>query len=263
LKPILFDEPDEFIHIRTLGILLLVAVMAAFGATWMVCQHVARQIVDDAETQALGHLQISAEALAGQVRPLAESLRDIQRLARLTEQMTRLGQGQAQAASLAALREKMAESPLGVSEMRLLDRSGDVLLVEGRTHEVDPHPTKQPGFGVPWMGSAGQPLLRWISAPEAASPVVVEITFDPNRMSAALALVFPRVEIVNRAAGVNFPTEELLYNALVGSVARLSDGMVIARTTLERHQLTEGLRLTPGHLATINRQETGGERGSI
>ena len=259
-NPILFHGPDGFIRLRTLGILLLAAVLAVFGATWMVCQHVARQIVDDAETQALGQMQVSAEALAGQIRLLAESLRDIQRLARLTEQMTRLGEGQGQAASLAVLREKMAQSQLGVSEMRLLDRSGGVLLVEGRTHEADPHPTEQPGFGMPWVGSAGQPLLRWISAPEAASPAVVEITFDPNRMSAALALVFPRVEIVNRAAGVNFPTEELLYNALVGTVARLSDGVIIARTTLEGRQLADGLRLTPTVLTSFRAQPSGGGR---
>ena len=259
-KANILTEPRGLIRIRTVGLLLLVAVLVVFGAAWMVCQSIARQIVADEQAQALGRMQISAEALAGQVRLLAESLEDIQHLARLSEQLARLGDGQGQAASLAVLRERMAQSQLGISGVRVLDRSGRVLLVEGRTHEPDAHPTAQPGFGVPWVGPDAQPLLRWMSAPEADRFDVVEITLDPTRLSSALARLFPTGQKANAMTGGAFPSAEVRENALVGTVARLSDGVILARTSLDGRPLEEGRRLNAALLEAFHNQPSGGGR---
>ena len=241
---------SNFSGIRTLGLKLLLAVAMVSALSWWACATVARRIVDNAEVRGMEQMQLSANALAVQVRRLLSSLQDIERLAMMTVQMSEREVGETRqvwmsGTSLAVLRDAIARSQIGIRSVQVTDRDGRVVLLQGLILPADPD-GHQPGFGLPWLGPDGETLLRWTAPADDNSGFTLDITLDPDVLSKAIDRGFPKAQLVNRT--------------MLGTVARLPDGVLLARTDLQGHRLEERIHLPPLVTADILAHPTGGHR---
>jgi len=236
--------------IRGLTLKLLLAVGAVFAVCWWACGMQAKRIVDDAEVRGMEQMQVSADALAAQVRLLLGALHDIERLAVMTVQMSQQEVGETRRAwlpgmSLENLRDAIARSQIGIRSVQVFDRDGHVVLLQGLSLPADPD-GQQLGFGLPWLGPDGETLLRWTASPADTSGLTLEITLDPEVLSKAIDRGFPKAQLVNRT--------------MLGTVARMPDGVLLARTDMQGHRLEERIHLPPEVTARFLAQSTGGRR---
>jgi C4-dicarboxylate-specific signal transduction histidine kinase len=226
---------------------MVLVVTATATLAGVACWRAADREIANSETQGLAQLQIGADAVARQTVILVKSLGDLEQLALGAARLLGLGQDRLYATALAALRSSMANSPLGVSELSVIDRGGAELLHEGIRHGLEPDEEQAAGFGRPWKDRSGQIVLRWSSPVDDSKHCVVQITLDPVALS--------------RAIGVVLPDDMVAANGGIAGLSRIDDYRFIARSQLTGHSLDENLRIGFPLMGEIVRLGFGSRRG--
>jgi len=236
------------IHLGTLTAALLVAVGVCVVVAWWVCNGVADRIMADSSARGLAQMRSGADAVAGQARLVLRSLGEIERQALVITRVGRLDDGQIRAVLLANLRDSMRVSRLGVSEIAVFAPSGRLLLHEGVEHGTGPEGDRELGFGQPWTDSEGRLVLRRTSRLDGNEAMTLQMTLDPEALSDAVALVLPRGLLPSVTA--------------VATLARMTDGRMIARSELAGRRLDEDLRITAWRLQDVQSQSSGTMMGN-
>ena len=242
-KPKFIDR----VRLKTLQFAVFLAVGLATGLSVLICTRTADGIVGDSEVSGLAQIQSGADAVARQTALVLQSLNDIKRLALLTERLGPLDDSQGHLATLGMLRTAMRESRLGVSEISVFGSRGDERLHVGVSHGAGPEPGHAPGFGSTWLDDTGVPVLRWMTRLDDSGSYWVEMTMDPLALSQAEDLVLP--------PGI-VPTSKI-----VATLARLSDGRLIARSRVEGRHLEKSALIRPALLRDMMAKPSGSERG--
>ncbi len=232
---------------KTLVFLVFLAISITTGVSVLLCTRVADGIVARSCDSGLAQMQSGADAVARQTALVLQSLSDIKRLALLAGRLDKLNDSQGIAAALGMLRAAMRESRLGVSELAVFDRSGDERLHVGIAHGPGPEPGHIPGFGPAWLDDTGLSVLRWTTRLDDSGGYLVEISMDPLALSQAEDLVLPPGML---------PT-----STVVATLARIQDGMIIARSRLSGRHLEDATLIRPATIRDMMTKTFGSERG--
>jgi len=246
----MFQSVAEIIHatrLKVLAAFMVLTVITAAAVAGVVCWRQADLEMADSEAQGLAQMQIGADAVARQTVIVVKSLCEMEQMALVAARQRPFDQGQLYAIALAAVHVSMANSPLGISELSVLDAGGAELLHEGSRHGQEPDSGYQSGFGHPWKDSGGQIVLRWISQPDAATGLVVQFTLDPEALSSVIGWMLPDgVLATHRSSATLF---------------RIDNHRLIARSNLIGHSLDEDLRTRFAPTDELLRQGFGSRRG--
>jgi PAS domain S-box-containing protein len=232
---------------KTLVFLVFLAISITTGVSVLLCTRVADGIVARSCDSGLAQMQSGADAVARQTALVLQSLSDIKRLALLTGRLDKLDDSQGTAAALGMLRTAMRESRLGVSELAVFGSHGDERLHVGIPHGPGPEAGHTPGFGPPWLDDTGLSVLRWTTRLDDSGGYLVEISMDQLALSQAEDLVLPPGML---------PT-----SAVVATLARIQDGMVIARSRLGGRHLEDATLIRPATIRDMMTKTFGSERG--
>lgn len=223
--------------LRLIALALLLATVVIFVVSVWVTRNIAESVVRQAETRALERMQASADSLADELRERLESLGDLNRMAAVTVTLGVSGDTAAHVLSLDALTVAMHANSLRIVHIQVTDGTGQKLLELGHEPSGDVDEPGIIGLGRLWR-TPDRTLAQHYTSRIAGHPGwLMSLTFDPNALSVALS----------RALPPDIGTDTVIVSA----IARLSDGVHVARSVEPERLADAEIPMTPDELKLV------------
>ncbi len=230
------NRPDaERLKLRTIALALIFASIAIFVAAVIITNNISAKVMQRAEDRALVRMQGSADALADELRERLNSLGEFSRLAALTISFT--PDSEPRARSLAALSNAIEASPLSIMHFQLSDADGRKIVELGTEPAGDVDEPGVIGLGRLWRTPTRALAQHYTSRLPEKPSLVASVTFDPNALSVALA----------RALPPDIGSDTIIVSA----IARLSDGVHVARSKEPERLADAEIPMTPDELTLV------------
>jgi C4-dicarboxylate-specific signal transduction histidine kinase len=223
--------------LRVIALVLLLASAAIFFIAVWVTHDIADGIMQRAESKALERMQASADSLADELRERLDSLSELNRLAALTIALDSSGDTTGHALSLSTLTAAMRANSLGIIHLQVIDPAGHKILELGTDPKGDLDEPGIVGLGRLWRTPDKTLAQHYTSRLVGHPDWMMSLTFDPDALSVALS----------RALPPDIGTD----TAIVSAIARLSDGVHVARSAEPERLADAEIPMTPEELKLV------------